>query len=89
MNFLHYEVNLGPGDAVKVTLMGNAANVLLLDAGNFMAFQAGRQYRYYGGYYTRSPATVLPPSPGHWHVVVNLGGLAGSVNAAVQVVRVG
>jgi hypothetical protein len=87
MNFLHYEVNLSRGDAVRVTLTGNAANVLLLDDSNYNSYQSGMQYRYYGGYYTRSPVIVRPPSPGHWHVVVNLGGNVGSVNAVVQVVH--
>jgi hypothetical protein len=87
MNFLHYEVNLGQGDFVKVTLRGNAANVLLLDDSNYRSFQAGTQYRYFGGYYTRSPAIIRPPNTGHWHVIVNLGGGAGSVNALVQVLH--
>jgi hypothetical protein len=62
MNSLHYEVDLGSGDSVRVTLTGNAANILVMDAENFQAFQAGRQYTYYGGYYTRSPAVIRPPN---------------------------
>jgi hypothetical protein len=87
MNSLHYEVDLGPRDSLRVTLAGNAANVLVMDTANFQAFQAGGQHTYYGGYYTRSPAIIRPPSAGHWHVVVNLGGYVGSVNAAVQIVH--
>jgi hypothetical protein len=86
MNFLHYEVELGSKDSVKVILTGNAANVLLLDESNFRNYQSGQQYQYFGGHYTRSPAILRPPNAGHWHVVVNLGGGAGSVNAVVQVV---
>ncbi len=89
MNFLHYEVNLGPTDAVTVSLHGSAANVLVLDDANFRNFQAGLQYQYYGGYYTRSPAVIRPPWAGRWHVVVNLGGLPGSVSAVVQVLHAG
>lgn len=87
MNFLHYQVVTQPGDAIRVTLTGNAANVLVLDDINFGNFKTGRQYTYYGGYYTRSPVIIRPPGPGRWNVVVNLGGLAGTVNAVVQVLH--
>jgi hypothetical protein len=87
MKFLHYIVTIGSGDAVRVHLTGNAANVLVMDDSNFRLYNEGKEYRYYGGYYTRTPAIIRPPSPGRWNVVVNLGGGVGSVNAIVHVVR--
>jgi len=87
MNFLHYTVTTGPSEAVRVYLTGSAANVLVMDDVNFLSFKSGQAYRYYGGHYTRSPAIIKPPSSGRWNVVVNLGGLAGTVNAVVQVVH--
>ena len=86
MNFLHYEVTTGPTDSIRVSLTGNAANVLVMDDVNFQSYRSGSQHHYYGGYYTRSPAIIKPPHAGHWHVVVNLGGLIGTVNALVQVI---
>jgi len=87
MNFLHSEVNTGPGDVVEVSLQGNAANVMLMDAINFQNYRDGRQFTYHGGHFTRSPAVVRPPHPGQWFVVVDLGGAAGRVSASVRVVR--
>jgi len=85
MNFLHYTVTTGQRDMVRVYLTGSAANVLVLDDANFESFKAGKEYHYFGGHYTRSPAIIRPPNPGRWNVVINLGGLPGTVNAVVQV----
>jgi hypothetical protein len=87
MNFLHYDVWPQSGDVVQVSLSGNAANVLLMDESNFQNYKAGRQFQYYGGYFTQSPVIIKVPSAGHWKVVVDLGGRAGHVNAAVAVIR--
>lgn len=70
--------NLGQqkrGAAAVVTLRGNAANVLLLDASNFNSYRAGRSYRYAdGGLVTRSPIRLAIPRDGHWYVTVDLRG---------------
>jgi hypothetical protein len=87
MNFLHYTVTIGARDAIRVFLTGSAANVLVMDDTNFQRFKTGQQHQYYGGYYTQSPVIIRPPYAGHWNVVINLGGFAGTVNAAVQVVN--
>ncbi len=85
MEYLHKEFEVGPGDTLVVTL-NNRANVLMMDPGNFDNYRNGRPYQYHGGYATRNRVILSPPSPGRWHVVVNLGGGAGSVRAAVRVV---
>jgi hypothetical protein len=87
MNFLHYEVTTAPGEAIRVILRGNAANVLVMDDTNYQKYRAGEEYKYFGRYYDRSPAIIRPPNGGRWHVVINLGGYAGNVNAVVQVVH--
>jgi hypothetical protein len=86
MQFLHREFNLEAGDLVEVTLEGQA-NVLLMDSPNFDAYKQGRAYRYFGGHATSSPVRLVPPGPGTWHVVVDLGGYAGTVRAGVSVLR--
>jgi hypothetical protein len=73
------------GTVVRVALEGNSANVKLLDASNYRAYQAGREHRYYGGYYDRSPVVLKVPSSDHWYVTIDYGGLAGSGWAAVEV----
>lgn len=85
MDFLHKELVLSDGDVVEV-ILNNAANVQLLDDVNFQAYRDGKAYHYQaGGYVTTSPFRIDPPQPGKWHLTVDLGGNAGRVGAAVQV----
>jgi hypothetical protein len=86
MEFLHSEFDLNKGDVVEVTL-NSRANVMLLDAMNFSAYQRGEAHRYYGGHAEKSPVRLTVPRSGKWHVVVNLGGYAGSVRAGVRVLQ--
>lgn len=84
MKYLHWEVNAGPDDVIQVEL-DKQANVLLMDDSNYSAYRHGRRYRYFGGLAERSPVRLVPPHSGRWHVVVNLGGYRGSVQASVLV----
>ena len=83
MKFLHYEFKIGSEDTVEVEL-DSQANVFLVDDHNFSDFKAGRAYKYYGGLAEKSPVYLSPPNSGHWHLVIDLGGYAGSVNASVR-----
>lgn len=83
MKYLHYEFNLSQGECVEISL-DKQANVKLLDSINYQNYKRGRKYRYYGGLAKRSPITLEPPHPGHWHLVIDLGGCADSVYASVQ-----
>jgi hypothetical protein len=85
MNFLHWEGSAGACDAIVVTL-DHAANVQLLDDMDFSNYRAGRSFHYRGGYFRESPVVLRPPHTGHWHVVIDLGGHAGSVRAGIRVV---
>lgn len=80
MKFLHWEFHSGPENVIRVEL-DKAANVQLLDDTNFSAFRRGGRYRYQGGYYKQTPVHLSPPTSGRWHVVVHLGGYAGTVRA--------
>ena len=73
------------GEVVEITLKGTAASVELLDVANLAAFKAGRRHRYYGGLVSRSPIRLQVPAPGHWYLVVHLGGAAGRVSSSVVV----
>ncbi|PQO36914.1 hypothetical protein C5Y96_07060 [Blastopirellula marina] len=84
--FLHYPLgHCTQGKTVEVTL-SSAANVQLLDANNFALYKSGSQYRYHGGYVTKSPYRIRIPSDGNWHIAIDLGGAAGHVKASVQVI---
>ncbi len=86
MNFLHYDMQLASGDVVVVT-MDKQANVRLLDDTNFARYQRGEQHTYYGGLAQVSPVHLRPPHAGHWHVVIDLGGYAGTVRASASVMK--
>jgi hypothetical protein len=85
MNFLHQEFDAGQSDLIEVTL-DHPANVQLLDPINYRDYQSGRPYRYYGGYVRTSPFQLTPPRQDRWHLVVDLGGMAGSVRAVARVI---
>lgn len=85
MKFLHYEFDLGLDDAVEVQL-DKQANVRLLDGNNYQRYRAGQQHTFYGGLAKASPLVLRPPHSGHWHVVVDLGGYAGTVRASARVI---
>jgi len=87
MNYLHYEFNLAAGDVVEVVL-DNPANVRLMDGANFSRYRSGAQHRYYGGFAKESPVRIPAPQPGHWHLVVDLGGHTGTVRASARVLQV-
>ena len=88
MNYLHYEFDLGANDLVEVTL-DRPANVRLLDNANFALYQRGAKHRYYGGLakVKESPIRLPAPHAGHWHLVVDLGGFAGTVQASARVLQ--
>jgi hypothetical protein len=86
MEYLHKEFDLAEGDVVEITLAGNAANVILLDPGDFQNYQQGKRYTYLGGYARTSPYRIEAPRAGRWHLVVDLGGGAGRVQASSRVI---
>lgn len=86
MNFLHTDFDGGPNDVVLVTL-DHQANVMLLDETAFSSYRSGGRFTYHGGWATKSPVRLRPPSSGHWHVVVDLGGRSGQVRAGIRVVK--
>jgi hypothetical protein len=83
MKFLHWEVDAVQGTVVRVEIDARA-NVMLMDSSNFCSYRSGRQFRYYGGYATQSPVVLATPHAGRWHVIVDLGGYGGRLNANVS-----
>ena len=88
MTYLHYELDLSPDELVQVRL-DNRANVRLLEESNFQKYSSGQQYHYYGGPAEESPFRLAAPSKGRWHLVIDLGGHAGAVHAAVETISAG
>lgn len=87
MDFTHYDLGYQQrGTVVEVTLSGSAANVRLLDSSNFHSYRSGRQHRYCGGLITRSPARLVVPNGGNWHITVDMHGLRGQTKSSVRIV---
>ena len=84
MNYLHYDLDLKANDIIEV-MLDNQANVRLLDEMNFSAYQRGGRHTYQGGGLAKqSPVRLVPPHSGHWHLVIDLGGYPGTVQASVR-----
>lgn len=86
MNYLHYDLNLNANDIVVVTL-DKQANVRLLDNLNYSNYRHGKKHKYYGGLIKKSPVHLSSPHSGHWHLVIDLGGRTGTVNASVRIIK--
>jgi len=87
MKFIHSTVTTEEGDAIRVTLRGTEANVMVMDDINFRSYRSGGRFTYFGGHYKQSPAVIRPPLSGHWNVIVDLGGRSGEVRAVVSVIH--
>lgn len=84
MKNLHYDLNVVPNDIIQVTL-DKQANVRLMDSINYQYYKAGRQCKFYGGLAKVSPINLRAPHAGHWHLVIDLLGMSGSVHASVKI----
>jgi Domain of unknown function (DUF1883) len=75
MKYIYYDVGEQPQDACVVAhLRGSAANVILLDSGNFDRYRLGLPFDYAGGLCARTPARLRIPRDGHWYLVIDCGG---------------
>ena len=87
MNFRQYDLrHQQQGTIVEVTLVGNAANVYLLDSANLQNYKSRRGYKYFGGLAKSSPIRLVIPHTGTWYVTVDLEGLGGQVRSSIQVI---
>ncbi len=85
MNFLHYDFQLSANDIVEV-ILDKQANARLLDDINFARYKRGQRHNFYGGLVKQSPVRLSPPHAGHWNLVIDIGGYAGTVKASVRVI---
>lgn len=59
--------------SVEVQLK-NAADVFLVDSLNYQNYTSGREFKYFGGHYTKTPVTITVSGAGRWYLIVRGGG---------------
>jgi len=59
--------------SVEVQLK-HAADVFLVDSHNFQNYKNGRQFKYFGGHYTKTPVVITVSGAGRWYLIVQGGG---------------
>ncbi len=59
--------------AVTVRLQ-HAADVFLVDSANFNKFKSHKDFKYFGGHYTKTPVTIRVSGAGRWYLIVIGGG---------------
>lgn len=79
------------GTTAIVRWKGAAADVLLVDAVNFVKYCERRNPVMYGagGHFSRSPARLTVPEEGRWYVVADLRSYSSNPQATVEVVKPG
>lgn len=86
MNFLHSREYLNQGDEF-IADSTHQCNFLVMDDSNFANFKAGRDYRYFGGFFTHFPASIVIPSTGGWNAVIHTGGSPTTIKASFSVIK--
>ena len=86
MDYVVHDLGRQPkGATAVIELSGRAANVRLMDSGNYRKYRNGREPRFSGGRATRSPVRLVIPRSGHWYVTVDMMGLGGRVRSSASV----
>lgn len=86
MTFLHWKIPGNAGDMVRIQ-MDTPAYVRMLDPLNFEHYKRGSKFDGDGGWSDRLDVEFTLPYKGTFHVVVDLGGNAGSLKATCDVIR--
>lgn len=52
----------------------HAADVFLVDSANFQKYKNHKEFKYYGGHYTKTPVQISVSGEGRWYLIVQNGG---------------
>lgn len=59
--------------SVEVDLK-HASDVFLVNSTNYQNYKNGRQFKYHGGHYTKTPVVITVSGSGRWYLIVRGGG---------------
>ncbi len=85
--FVKYDLGYVEAGASAEVTLAHRANVRLLDASSFARYERGETFSFIGGQAVRSPVVLTVPTAGHWYVVLDLGGGAGTIKSSVRVLQ--
>jgi len=86
MTYLHWKIPGKAGDIVRIQ-MDTPAFVRMLDPLNFEYYRRGSPYKGEGGWSDRLDVEFAFPYKGTFHIVVDLGGAAGTLKATCDLSR--
>lgn len=84
--YTHYDLDMQRGGTIIEITLSAVANVRLMTHANFDLFKNARKHKFLGGVAKQSPIRLKIPKSGHWHVVVDMEGLAGKAESSIRIV---
>ncbi|HFS6855109.1 TPA: DUF1883 domain-containing protein [Klebsiella pneumoniae] len=85
MEYKHLSVYLHQGDTVEISFRFKT-DIYLMNDREFMALRNGMRPNGKSGQFTRSPARLIAPASGKWHVVMFGGGDPADARQIVKVI---
>lgn len=86
LRYTHYDLEEQPAGALIEVTLSAVNNVRLMTEPNFQRFKEVLDFKYLGGIAKVSPALLMVPEPGHWHVVVDQEGHHGLADSQLKIV---
>lgn len=77
--------HLPRGAVVEFHIVGNAANVWLMDSSTYSRYKRGDSGRAIGGHTKQTPVRLQTDHSGHWYAVADLGGYSGRLGLQARV----
>ncbi|MCL7695506.1 DUF1883 domain-containing protein [Klebsiella pneumoniae] len=85
MKYKHLSVYLYQGDTVEISFRFKT-DIYLMNNREFMALQSGMRPAGKSGQFTHSPARLIAPASGNWHIVMFGGGDPADARQMVKVI---
>lgn len=87
--YKHYDLGRQPAGTVVEVALSSINNVRLMDDRNYRLYASSQAYKFLGGLTVKTPAKLIVPANGQWHLVVDREGLAKLANSNVRTVQPG
>ncbi|MGJ8570735.1 MAG: DUF1883 domain-containing protein [Hoeflea sp.] len=85
-SYKRYDLGQQARGTVIEVVLSCINNIRLMDDDNFNLYAEGKNSRFFGGRAEKSPARLIIPKTGHWHVVVDKTGFQALANSNVRAI---